>query len=198
MLGICRDIWPTSKVVEINNLDDSLAGIAFDMETGEINLAKNAIPAPDEVNINIASEIPISKEQQKLELKEALKDQIITLDEYSFKVRELGLSSPVGNEVAYQNYRRAKLENLALFGDGETPGKAIVSERDMHMIHKSVLDAFMARPEFYAATPAVRDKFIEHYDEHNVGLGIFPEGMEPMEEAAELEMQPPQGGMPPQ
>jgi len=198
MLGICRDIWPTSKVVEINNLDDSLAGIAFDMETGEINLAKNAIPAPDEVNINIASEIPISKEQQKLELKESLEKGIITLDEFSFQVREKGLTIPVGNEVAWQNYRRAKLENLALFGDGETPGKAIVSERDMHMIHKSVLDAFMARPEFYAATPAVRDKFIEHYDEHNVGLGIFPEGMEPMEEAAELEMQPPQGGMPPQ
>ena len=197
MLGICRDIWPSSKVIEINNLDDSLAGIAFDIETGGINLAKNAIPSPDEVNINIASEVPISKEQQKLELKEALEKQIITLDEYSFKVRELGLTSPVGNEQAWQNYRRAKLENLALFGDGETPGKAIVSERDMHIVHLSVLDAFMARPEFYAASVAVRDKFIEHYEEHKiVGLGVLPEGMPPMEEAAELEIQPPQEGVP--
>lgn len=196
MLGICRDIWPSSKVVDISNLDDSLAGIDFDLETGQINLAKNAIPSPDEVNINIASEIPISPEQQKLELKEALKDGILTLDEYSFKVRELGLTSPVGNEVAYQNYRRAKLENLALFGDGETPGEIIVSERDMHLIHQSVLNAFMARPEFYAATPAVRDAFIKHFDEHNVGLGILPEGMPPMEEAAELEMTPPQGEIP--
>jgi len=198
MLGICRDLWPAEKVVNISNLDDSLAGIVFDMETGEITLGRNAIPSPDEVNINVASEIPISKEQQKMELKEALKDGIITLDEYSFKVREMGLTSPVGNEVAYQNYRRAKLENLALFGDGETPGKVTVSERDMHLIHKSVLDAFMARPEFYAATPVVRDKFVEHYEQHNVGLGIMPEGMPPMEEAAELELQPPQGIMPPQ
>jgi len=198
MLGICRDIWPAEKVVSVSSLDDSLAGIAFDMETGEITLAKNAIPSPDEVNINVASEVPISKEQQKLELKEALEKGVLTLNEYSFKVRELGLTSPVGNETAWQNYRRAKLENLALFGDGEKPGKVIVSERDMHIIHKEVLDAFMARPEFYAASDAVRGKFVEHYEEHNTGLGILPEGMETMEGAAELEMQPPQGEMPQQ
>ena len=195
MLGICRDLWPTEKVVSISNLDDSLAGIVFDMETGGITLSKNAIPAPDEVNINVASEVPISKEQQKMELKEALKDQVITLDEYSFKVREKGLTSPVGNEVAWQNYRRAKLENLALFGDGETPGKVIVSERDMPLIHKGVLDAFMAGPEFYAASQKVRDAFIEHWEEHNIGLGIMPEEMPLMEEAAEMEMEPPQGEM---
>ena len=195
MLGICKDIWPSSKVISINNLDDSLAGIDFDLETGDINLSRNAIPSPDEVNINVASEVPISKEQQKLELKEALEKQIITLDEYSFKVREKGLTSPVGNEIAWQNYRRAKLENLALFGDGETPGKVIVSERDMHLVHQSVLRAFMARPEFYAASPAVRDKFVEHDEEHNVGLGILPEGMETMEDSAEMEMEPPQGEM---
>jgi len=199
MLGICKDIWPAGKVVSISNLDDSLAGIAFDMETGEINLAQNAIPSPDEVNINIASEIPISKEQQKMELKESLDKGILTLDEFSFQVREKGLNIPVGNEQAWQNYRRAKLENLSLFGDGETPGKAIVSERDMHMVHLSVLDAFMARPEFYAASVKVRDEFIKHYEEHKLtGLGNLPEGMPPMEEAAEMEMQPPQEGIPQQ
>ncbi|KKN93455.1 hypothetical protein LCGC14_0198880 [marine sediment metagenome] len=133
------------------------------------------------------------KEQQKLEVKESLEKGYITLDEFSFQVREKGLNIPVGNETAWQNYRRAKLENLTLFGDGEKPGEIKVSERDMHLVHKSVLDAFMARPEFYAASVAVRDVFIKHYDEHNVGLGILPEGMEPMEDAAELEMEPPQG-----
>jgi len=198
MLGICRDIWPAEKVVSISNLDDSLAGIAFDMETGEINLAKNAIPSPDEVNINIASEIPISKEQQKMELKESLDKGILTLDEFSFQVREKGLNIPVGNEQAWQNYRRAKLENLALFGDGETPGKVIVSERDMPLIHKSVLGAFMARPEYYAASPAVRNAFVKHDEEHDNVLGNFPEQMPLMEDAAEMEMKPPQGGMTPQ
>ncbi len=199
MLGICKDIWPAKKVVSISNLDDSLAGIAYDMETGEVSLANNAIPSPDEVNINVASEVPISKEQQKMELKEALKDGTLTLDEYQFQIREKGLNLPVGNEVAWQNYRRAKLENLALFGDGDKPGKVIVSERDMHLIHKMVLDAFMARPEYYAASQAVREKFTEHYDEHNTGLGIFPEEMPQPEDAAAMEMeQPPQEGLPQQ
>jgi hypothetical protein len=198
MLGICRDIWPATKVVSISNLDDSLAGIVLDMETGEINLARNAIPSPDEVNINVASEVPISKEQQKMELKEALEKGIITLNEYSFKVREMGLTSPVGNELAYQNYRRAKLENLALFGDGESPGKVIVSQRDMHMIHKEVLATFMARPEFFAASVKVREEFIKHDEEHSSGLGELPEQMLQPEEAAELEMEPPQGELPQQ
>lgn len=195
MLGICSDIWPSSKIVSISNLDDDLAGIVLDITTGEINLAKNAIPSPDEVNINVASEVPISKEQQKMELKEALRDQIITLDEYGFEVRKRGLSSPVGNEVAWQNYRRAKLENLALFGDGETPGKVIVSERDMHLLHKDVLHAFMARPEYFAASVAVRNAFVEHDEEHDLGLATLPAAMPPMEDAAEMEMQPPQEGV---
>ena len=194
MLGVCKNTWPSSKVVSISNLDDSLAGINMDVDTGEVTLAQNAIPSPDEVNINVASEVPISKEQQKLELKEALDKQRITLDEYSFKVREKGLDSAVGNDVAWHNYRRAKLENLTLFGDGEKPGKVIVSERDMHLVHKGVLDSFMARPEFYAASQAVRDKFVEHYEEHSNGLGDFPEQMPNMEDAAAMEMEPPQGG----
>lgn len=198
MLGVCKDVWPNTKVVSISNLDDSLAGINLDAETGEVSLAKNAIPSPDEVSINVASEVPVSKEQQKLELKEALEKQRINLNEYEFQVRKKGLDSVVGNEVAYQNRRRAILENLSLFGDGETPGKIIVSERDMHLIHKEVLDAFMARPEFYAASQKVRDAFVQHWDEHNLGGGSQLEQMPYPEDAAELEMQPPQEGEIPQ
>jgi hypothetical protein len=196
MLGICKDIWPAQKVVSISNLDDSLAGINLDVQTGEISLGQNAIPSPNEDNINVASEIPISKEQQKMELKEALKDGRMALYEFEFQVRKKGLDIPVGNEVAYQNRRRAILENIALFGDGTKPGEVIVSERDMHMIHKEVLDAFMARPEFYAASQEVRDAFVKHYDEHNINLGELPEGMPNMEDAAEQELAPPQGAQP--
>lgn len=196
MLGICRDIWPSSKVIEISNLDDNIAGIVLDSATGELSLAKNAVPHPDEVIVGVASEVPISKEQQKMELKEAYKDGRISLNDFNFKVRRAGLDIPVGDEVSYQNYRRAILENISLFGDGETPGKIIVSDRDMHMIHREVLDAFMARPEFYAASQDVRDAFIKHYDEHKIGMGELPENMPQPEDAADLALQPPQGGQP--
>lgn len=195
-LRILKDNWPDQKVVGISQLDDSLAGIILDQDTGTLSLSKNAIPYPDEVNVSIASEVPVSKEQQKFELKEALDKQRITLEEYSFKVRTQGLDLPVGMEVEWQNYRRAMLENIVLFGDGETPGQVIVSERDHQRIHQQVIDAFMARPEFYAANQKVRDAFVKHQEEHKYGQATLPEGMQTPEEAAELEMMMNQGQMP--
>ena len=196
MLRILKDIWTDQKVVGISQLDDSLAGIVLDTETGTLQLSQNAIPYPDEVTVSVASEVPISKEQQKAELKEALTAQRITLEEYSFEVRKMGLDLPVGLEVNWQNYRRAMFENIILFGDGETPGKVTVSERDLHRVHLMVLDAFMARPEFYASSQKVRDLFVAHYDEHRNGLGTLPDQMPTPEEAAELSMMGQgQGGM---
>jgi hypothetical protein len=194
MLGVMGDLWRSGKVVDVTMLDDSLAGIVLDTETGQITLGENSIPSPDEVNLTVASEVPISKEQQKLELKEALEKQRITLNEYNFKVRDQGLDLPVGDEVAYQNRRRAMLENIILFGDGKTNKGVTVSPQDMHLIHKDILDAFMARPEFYAASVKIQDDFKSHLEEHMAGLGVLPDGMEQPEDAAELEMQgPPQG-----
>jgi hypothetical protein len=188
MLRVLKDMWNDLKVVSISNLDDSLAGIVIDAEAGTLSLSQNAIPYPDEVNVGIKSETPISKEQQKAELKESLKEQRITLDEFNIAVRKLGLNIEVGGEIEWQNYRRAMLENIVLFKDGKTPGTVDVSERDMHMVHKKVLDAFMARPEFFAASVEVQDAFEEHWQEHQINLGILPEGMLPPDEAAEMEM----------
>jgi hypothetical protein len=187
MLGIIRGTWKDDKVVDVNRLDDSLAGLMFDSSTGTMKLAKNAIPHPDEVTVTVASEIPISAELQKMELTEALKNQTITPTEYRIEVRKRGLTLPVGNEQEWQNYRRAMLENLLLFGDGQTanPQAVIISERDMHVIHLMVLDAFMARPEFYLASAEVRDLFVKHHDAHQAGLGMLPAQMPSMDQAAE-------------
>jgi len=194
MLRILKDTWDDQKVVSISNLDDSLAGIILDTESGTLSLSQNAIPFPDEVIVTIASEIPISKEQQKFELKEALREQRITLDEFNFKARTQGLDIPVGGDFEWQNYRRAMLENIQLFGDGKVPGKVVVSDRDLHRIHLMVIDTFMARPEFYAASKEVRDAFVLHRDEHYYGQASMLEQMPQPEEAAEMMMEPPQGG----
>jgi len=196
MLRILKDTWTDQKVVSISSLDDSLAGIVLDAESGTLSLSQNAIPYPDEISITIASEVPVSKEQQKAELKEALKEARITLDEFNFEVRKRGLDIPVGGELEWQNYRRAMLENILLFGDGQTPGKVVVSDRDLHRIHLMVLDTFMARPEFYSASPQVREQFVTHREEHYYGMGNFPEAMPMPEDTAEAMLTPPQGGVP--
>ena len=194
LLGMARTMWKPEKIISISHLDDALAGIKLDATNGEMSLADNAIPHPNDVNITIAAEVPKSEQQQKLELKESLRDQIITPTEYRIEVRKRGLTTPVGNEAEWQNYRRAMLENLILFGDGKMPGQVIVSGRDMHTMHLMVLNSFMSGPEFYLASPAVRDKFVEHFDKHEAGLGILPEDMPTMEESAEETTQQMEGG----
>jgi len=198
MLNLIESTWTADKVVDITHLDDSLAGVQLDPQTGEVKLADNAIPMPDEVSITVASEMPRSKEQEKRELKEALKDQIITLTEYNIQVRKKGLDLPVGNEAEWQNYRRAMLENLVLFGDGKTPGKIIHSDYDNHPLHLQVLDAFMARPEYYLADEGVRKVFVAHRHAHLEAMGQLPDDMPYSEDAAEEAMAAEGGGGMPQ
>ena len=151
LLRHLKDTWSDQKVVEVSSLDDSLAGIVLDAEAGTMNLLQNAIPMPEEVAITIRSEVPVSQTREEEELKESLAQKRITIDEYNFMVRKKGLTLPVGNEAAWQNYRRAMLNNIILFGDGKTPGKITVGPFDMSRIHLDVLLAFVARPEFFAA-----------------------------------------------
>jgi hypothetical protein len=185
ILDNARIMWKDSKIIDLTHLDDTVAGIQIDPTTGQLRLTENAIPHPDDVIVSVSSAIPRSKEQRKMELKDALKGQIITPTEYRIMVRKEALDLPVGNEIEWQNYRRAILENLVLFGNGQTPGKVRYSQRDLHTVHLMVLDAFMARPEFYLASPEVRAKFVEHREEHLSGIGQYPDQLAYPEENAE-------------
>ena len=183
VLDICKRNWGDGQVLDITQLDDTLAGIKLE-SGGQIALDQNAIPHPDEVVVSVESAIPRSKEQRKLEVKDALESGIITPTEYGILVRKESLELPVGNDVEWHNYRRAMLENLQLFNDGQQPGKIIFSERDFHKVHLMVLDSFMARPEFYLASPEVRQAFVGHREEHMDGIGMLPEGIPAPEDAA--------------
>ena len=118
---------------------------------------------------------------------EALTKGIITPTEYRIMVRKKGLSLPVGNEIEWQSYRRATLENIVLFNDGVTSGRIRYSDRDLHQVHLDVLDAFMARPEFYLASDIVIKAFVDHRQTHLDGLGRLPNEMEYPEDAATLQ-----------
>jgi len=199
LLRHLKDSWTDQKVVEVSSMDDSLAGIILDAEAGTMNLSQNAIPMPEEVDITIKSEVPVSTAKDEAELKESLKEGRITIDEYNFEVRKRGLTLPVGDEASWQNYRRAMLNNIILFGDGKTPGQITVGPFDVHRIHLNVLLAFVARPEFFAASVGVRDAFYEAIRERQAQMGVFPDQLPFPEESAEMMMEPgmlPQGEMP--
>lgn len=194
LLRILKDKWSAGKVVALSNLDDSLAGIVIDSASGEMTLGQNAIPYPDEIEIMVASELPVSMAQMAGELKEALAQQRITIDEFNQQVRIKGLDLPVGDELGWQSYRRAMMENLILFGDGQMPGEVIVSEFDVPRVHEQVLLTFMARPEFYLGSPQVREAFVQHLQEHRMNRGQTPDQLPYAEDAAAQMMgfEPPQ------
>ena len=185
VLDMTRLSWGNDKVIGITHLDDSIAGVKIDQSSGQITLSDNSIPHPDDVVVNVASAVPRSKEQRKLELKDALAQGLITPTEYNIIARKEGLDLPLGSEVEWQNYRRATLENIILFGDGQEPGQIMFSENDMHPIHLMKLDEFMARPEYFLSSPQVRTKFAQHREEHLAGMGQMPDGSPYAEEAAE-------------
>jgi len=187
MLDIAALKWPKYKLVEVSLLDDSLAGISLDPATGSMQLSENGIPHPDEITVTVRAMLPKSKEQEKMELMEALKMGTIDMFEYRVMARKRGLEVPVGNEAEWQNYRRAMLENIVLFGDGKTPGKVIFNILDMHDVHMRVLQAFMARPEFYQASAPVRDAFTKHYEAHLFATGTLPDQAPNIEGAAQEE-----------
>lgn len=186
MLNIMQVKWPDEKLVQVTMLDDTLAGISLDAASGTMKLKNNVLPHPDEIEVAVASMLPQSKEQEKMELQRALELQAIDMTEYRIEVRKRGLDIPVGNEIEWQNYRRAMLENILLFGDGQTPGQVLFDASDLHLMHLRVLRAFKSRPEYYQASPAVRTAFTKHDEAHVLGLGNqIPEQAPFPEEAAE-------------
>ena len=177
LLWLTRDEWDNNEPVALTLSDDALVGVVYDKISGEVTIDRESIHSPHEVVISVGSKMHMSEAQLRADLQESLESGIITPREYRIKVREAGLRIPVGNEVEWQSYRRAKMENVVLYGDGIKPGKIITSVNDLHEVHLEVLQAFMARPEYHLAEQGVRDKFEAHRDFHTQALGEFPEGM---------------------
>lgn len=179
--------WPSNKLVQVTMLDDSVAGIVLDPTGGTVSLAENIVPRPNEVTVFVQSMAPQSKEQRKAELMKSLELGTIDLFEYRIMVRKEGLDLPVGNEAEWQNYRQAMLEDIILFGDGQTSGQIVFDVDNIHEVHMRVHQAFMARPEFFLASAAVQDAFKKHYAAHVLELGTTMPDMAPFPEEAAME-----------
>jgi len=190
-LDMARNAYEKTDVVKITALDDSMAGIVFDPAKGTMEIEQNAIPHPDDVTVTIQARMPISKQQQVLELKDHLNLQIITPREYRIKARLLNLDLPVENKSEWENYRKAQYESLLLWGNGqdvpdpndENKGVIFSADGDMHDVHLWVHDFYIAKPEFNLIDPAVRDRFLEHRNMHQMDGGGRLEDLNPVDEA---------------
>jgi len=194
-LDMAKNAYSGTDVVKITALDDSMTGIVFDPATGMMEISQNAIPHPDEVTVTIQARMPVSKQEQKLELKDHLALRVITPREYRIKARLLNLDLPVENKSEYENYRKAQYESLMLWGNGKdvpdiNEGGVIFSEdADMHDIHHWVHSFYSSKPEFNLINAAVRDRFMAHQNLHLNGGGGRLDDMNPVDEAEDYLMQ---------
>ncbi|MFH0981817.1 MAG: hypothetical protein V2A79_09790 [Planctomycetota bacterium] len=195
--------WSDQDVVAVTMLDDSLAGIVYDPKQGTIALADNPIAHPDEVDVTVQSMMPISKSQQILELKDHLRAGLITPMQYRIKARIMNLDLPVSNEQEWESYKKARLENILLYHDGQSVpegpedqvGVLFSAEGDLHPVHILVHMELVATVKFSMAAPVVRQRILDHIDRHKTdGMGRAPEGMPPLEEAAEQTLMMPLPG----
>jgi hypothetical protein len=202
MLGQARQQWKDGHLAQITMLDDSIAGVQIN-ERGQLQISGSAIPYPTELKVTIRSEKPISETQRKIELADMLKIGVIDPLQFRLIAYREGLDLPVGNRAEWENWRKATLYNLIMFGDGRTPGGQdlrVSEEADLPNIQLMCLQQFMAKPEFALASTEVRKRFIQRKQFLQDMLGNLPQGMgNPEDEALvqqqlQQQMQQDQGG----
>lgn len=181
------------ETIAVTMMDDSLVGIVYDAGKGTIALSDSGVPHPDKVEITVRSMAPVSKQQQKLELQQHLQLGVIDAMEYRIKARLMNLEIPVGNNIEWENYVKARVENALLFHDGKTVpqgaeeqvGVLFSREADMHEVHLRVHRELVASIKFSLASPEVRKRILNHIRLHlEDGLGRIPAQMPLLEDAA--------------
>lgn len=200
MLGVARQLWDKGTLAKLTMLDDMILGVVIDPASGQVSLAGNDVPHPNEVKLKVRSEMPRSVQQRKQELLQMLQLQIVSPREFRRISMTEGLDFPVGNRAEWENWRKATLSNVILFGDGQTPGQVVASEMsDMPDVQLESISTFMARPEFTLASPQVRQAFEQRKQYYQSILGQIPPQMGNMEDEAmgQAQMQQMQQAMPP-
>ncbi len=166
-----------AQSIRLSVLDDATAGVVLDPASGEMMLGEdNPIPRPDEVIIDIRERMPRFAEKRKAEVDEALAAGKIDLLDYIIICLKENIDVPLGHQGMVDSVRSAWLENMILFGDGKTPGTIEQNDvADDHKVHLAIVEAFMKRPEWKLAAPAVKNKFVAHKNWHQNQLAQWAE-----------------------
>lgn len=188
--GILRRRLTSEDNLTLTRLDESVIGVQFDRNTGKVSLSKNALPNPQTLPITIRHKIPRSKSRIKEDLDDQLAKGVISKIQYQIAVYKEGLDLPGIPRAPYETYATAWMENIIMFGDGQT-GDAPTSniEADIHPIHLMVLMEFMASPLWRLASPEVQMRFLTHKEQHLDQMGAidaFPENMAALDQFGEV------------
>lgn len=196
LLDEAPNLLRDKQSIPLVTLDDAMPGLQLDPDSREIMLDHEKLPGPDDMEIDIRERMPRFQERQKAELDEAVKNGRMDWVDYIIECLRKNIDIPLGNRGIVENIRTQWLENLILFGDGETPGTITTNPMiDNHKIQKRIIEDFLARPETRFAAPAVRDKLMAHLDYHTQNLRSWPDQLPDPENFGMLPAQVQQGLM---
>lgn len=182
-LYMAKGYYGPGSSIAFTSVDDCIAGVVIDRETGKIKLDDtNPIPSPEDVEITIREKVPQMQNQIKQEMLQSMQLGLLPPDELLFKNYSDNRGMQVGMDEVVHEWRKAMYRNILQFNDGKTPGQVQVDVDDNHVIQIKVIKRFMARLEFELATPAVQEAFKRRLSFHQQGMANWPEGVPNPEE----------------
>jgi hypothetical protein len=186
--------------IPVTRIDNSIAGVAIDARTGNMKIGPGQVPDPFSIELGIRSEDPLSGERRREEAPALLQAGLLTPSKFIILNYKENWDYPLSERAVYENYIRAVLLNLILFGDGDQPGELPGANRaagvlgsyfhdaaDKPEIHLIAMEEFMAGPEFTLASNTVQDAFLERWAflKERMGEPVAPQ-QPTLEEAASL------------
>jgi hypothetical protein len=202
MLQVAKERLAPGETVKLATIDDAIAGVILDPQTGDMKLAENPIPQPWEIKVDIKDRQPRDREIRKQELKELFGLQLVDPTRFWITAMEENLDMPGAPRELWETWRKCTWGIITLFRDGQTPGNIDIGEHTQNPeVQLIKLQEFMNKIEFSLATEDVRKAFEEWKLDLEILAGQrFPSELPPPEEAAmaqqQLVQQQQQGGGP--
>ena len=206
MLQVAKERLAPGETVKLATIDDAIAGVILDPQTGDMKLSENPIPHPWEIKVDIKDRQPRDREIRKQELKELFGMGLVDQTRFWITAMEENLDMPGAPREMWETWRKCTWQIITLFRDGKTPGNLDLGEHTQNPdIQLIKLQEFMNKIEYSLSSELVRKEFeIWKTDLEILAGRRFPEGLPPPEEIAVAEeagaqQRPgnPQTGIPP-
>lgn len=190
MLQVAKDRLGPGDTIELATIDDAIAGIIIDPNSGRMELASNPIPEAWEIEVNIKDRLPRDREIRKQELQELFQMQLVDPTRFWIAALEENLDFPGANKEIWETWRKVTWQIIVLFRDGKTPGPLEIGEHTQNAdIQLMAVQQFMNKIEFSLAEPEVRAVFEEWKMNLEVLAGKnFPAGLGNPEDIAAQQM----------
>jgi len=198
MLQVSKERLKPGETVKLATIDDAIAGVILDPQTGDMKLSENPIPQPWEIAVDIKDRQPKDRDVRKQELKELYQMQLVDPTRFWITAMEEDLDMPGAPRELWETWRKATWQIITLFRDGQTPGNLDIGEHTQNPdIQLIKLQEFMNKIEFSLSSQEVRNVFETWKLDLEVLAGQrFPSEMPPPEEVAAAEQQARQQAQP--